>query len=128
VAGVGRITTLGLEMSLMSDILQEAAFCLGAAIWCRGHSAYDIRQGLFPHMAEFRVTHSWPRHWLLDGFQPHRFQLDMVATVTSAALDLIIGVWLIVYAVPAIFDEKVAGLVDLGIVVLGLAHIAARLR
>jgi hypothetical protein len=48
--------------------------------------------------------------------------------MTSAALDLIIGIWLIVYAVPQIFDEKVAGLVDVGIVILGLAHIAARLR
>jgi hypothetical protein len=44
--------------------------------------------------------------------------------MTSAALDLIIGVWLIVYAVPVIFDQQTAGLVDVAIIVLGIAHIA----
>jgi hypothetical protein len=48
--------------------------------------------------------------------------------VFSAALDIIAGTWLIVYAVPSIFDEKTAGLVDIGIVVLALGHVAARLR
>jgi hypothetical protein len=38
--------------------------------------------------------------------------------MTSAALDIIIGAWLIVYAVPMIFDEKTAQLVDMGIVIL----------
>jgi|HubBroStandDraft_6_1064221.scaffolds.fasta_scaffold295018_4 hypothetical protein len=48
--------------------------------------------------------------------------------MTSAALDLIIGVWLIVYAVPMIFDQQTAGLVDVAIIVLGIAHIARRLE
>jgi hypothetical protein len=48
--------------------------------------------------------------------------------MTSAALDLIIGVWLIVYAVPVIFDQQTAGLVDVAIIVLGIAHIARRLE
>lgn len=48
--------------------------------------------------------------------------------MTSAALDLIVGTWLIIYAVPEIFTPQIAGLVDIGIILLALAHIAARLR
>ena len=46
----------------------------------------------------------------------------------TAALDVIIGVWLIVYAVPVIFDQQTGALVDVAILVLGLAHIVRRLE
>ena len=46
----------------------------------------------------------------------------------TAALDVIIGTWLIIYAVPEIFDKQTAGLVDIAILVLGVAHIARRLE
>ena len=45
-----------------------------------------------------------------------------------AALDVIIGVWLIVYAVPVIFDQQTAALVDTAILVLSVAHIVRRLE
>jgi hypothetical protein len=46
----------------------------------------------------------------------------------SVALDIIVGAWLIIYAVPEIFDKQTAGLVDIAILVLGVAHIAKRLE
>ena len=46
----------------------------------------------------------------------------------TAALDIIVGVWLIVYAVPVIFDQQTAGLVDIAILVLAVAHIVRRLE
>ena len=50
------------------------------------------------------------------------------ASVITAALDVIIGVWLIVYAVPVIFDQQTGALVDIAILVLSVAHIVRRLE
>jgi hypothetical protein len=46
----------------------------------------------------------------------------------AAALDLIIGFWLVIYVVPQVFDRATAAWITLGIIVVGVLHIVSRLR
>jgi hypothetical protein len=46
----------------------------------------------------------------------------------TAAIDIIGGVWLIQYVVPALFDAQTKVLVDVGIVALAVVHIASGIR
>jgi hypothetical protein len=48
------------------------------------------------------------------------------STMIAAALDLIIGFWLVIYVVPEVFDRETAGFVTVAIIVVGVLHTARR--